>query len=131
MSCLHVRLQKEVSDTQCEKTQDGPADKAKIEQEQLHLVAFHHGHTFLNSAIISQFGLIFQDKIGHCIRIILDNTRNNQQQGPQHCINGLKQFCADDTSIVAESIKQSSDIHITASEYIQYHNGITISYRQR
>ncbi len=76
---LHIRLQNEESETKSKEAKDSPTDKAQIEQEQFHLVAFHHRHTSFNCSIVTQFRFIFQDIVCHSIRIMLNNTRNQKQ----------------------------------------------------
>ena len=48
-----------------------------------------YSHTFLNSCIVFHFGVFFQDIVGHCIRIVLNNSWYNQQQHPQSGIDTL------------------------------------------
>ena len=76
---LHIRLQNEKPETKSKEAKNSPTDKAQIEQEQFHLVAFHHRHTSFNCSIVTQFRFIFQDIVCHSIRIILNNTRNQKQ----------------------------------------------------
>ena len=105
MSDLHIRLQEKESDTESKERKDSPTDKAQIKHEQFHLVVFHHSHTFLNSCIVFHFGFFFQDIVGHCIRIVLDNSWYNQQQHPQSGIDTLKQLRYKNTSIVLEAFE--------------------------
>ena len=76
---LHVGLQNEESDTESKEAKDSPTDEAQIKQEQFHLVAFHHCHTSFNGSIVTQFRFVFQNIVRHRIRIMLNDTRNQQQ----------------------------------------------------
>ena len=83
----NIRLQEKKSNTESKERKDSPTDEAQIKHEQFHLVVSIIAILFSIAALFFISGVFFQDIVGHCIRIVLNDSWYNQQQHPQSGID--------------------------------------------